>query len=239
MIGAQARSRSRSRTTGASTRARRLRSLDGHAVLKVDTTSSALTPSLGDSDAVQVGDSVVAIGNPFGLSGRSRRESSAPSSARSGSEPVRDRHVIQTDAASTTATPGGPLLNARGEVIGVRADRDGGVSRATSGSASPSLEHRQERRRPADRDRQGRARRHRHSRPGDHARRRRGVPAAREEGRPRRRGAVRKRRGEGRAQGRHDRGDCGRRELRHDVAQARQVVDRTAVGGDEMSPPSV
>src|ERR671936_350618 len=91
------------------------------AVLKVDARSRALTPlTLGDSDAVQVGDSVVAIGNPFGLD-RSvtsgivsalQREIQAPNS-------YAIDHVIQTDAAINHGNSGGPLLNAEGRVIGV------------------------------------------------------------------------------------------------------------------------
>jgi S1-C subfamily serine protease len=106
------------------------------AVLKVNTTSSALTPlPLGDSDAVQVGDSVVAIGNPFGLS-RSvtagivsaiQRQITAPN------EYAID-HVIQTDAAINHGNSGGPLINARGEVIGVNAQIEtGGASQGNVG----------------------------------------------------------------------------------------------------------
>ncbi|MGD0716273.1 MAG: trypsin-like peptidase domain-containing protein [Gaiellaceae bacterium] len=81
----------------------------------------ALTPlSLGNSDLVQVGDSVVAIGNPLGedrsitsgIVSALQREISAPNGA-----PI--DHVIQTDAALNHGNSGGPLLNARGQVIGV------------------------------------------------------------------------------------------------------------------------
>ncbi len=106
------------------------------AVLKVNTTASALTAlTLGDSDVVQVGDSVVAIGNPFGLS-RSvtagivsaiQRQITAPN------EYAID-HVIQTDAAINHGNSGGPLLNARGEVIGVNAQIEtGGASQGNVG----------------------------------------------------------------------------------------------------------
>jgi S1-C subfamily serine protease len=106
------------------------------AVLKVNTTASALTTlTLGDSDRVQVGDSVVAIGNPFGLS-RSvtagivsaiQRQITAPN------EYAID-HVIQTDAAINHGNSGGPLLNARGEVIGVNAQIEtGGASQGNVG----------------------------------------------------------------------------------------------------------
>jgi S1-C subfamily serine protease len=91
------------------------------AVLKVEAKSRALSPlPLGDSDSVVVGDPVVAIGNPFGLE-RSvtagivsalQREIASPSNAAID-------HVIQTDASINSGNSGGPLLNARGEVIGV------------------------------------------------------------------------------------------------------------------------
>ena len=91
------------------------------AVLLVETGSEALTPlALGDSDAVRVGDQVVAIGNPFGLSRTAtagivsalQRYIQAPNS-------YTIDHVIQTDAPINKGNSGGPLLNARGEVIGV------------------------------------------------------------------------------------------------------------------------
>ena len=91
------------------------------AVLEVHTHSRALTPlAWGDSDALKVGDSVVAIGNPFGYS-RSvtagivsavDRPLTAPNNFTIG-------HAIQTDAALNHGNSGGPLLDARGDVIGV------------------------------------------------------------------------------------------------------------------------
>jgi S1-C subfamily serine protease len=111
------------------------------AVLKVNTTASALTTlMLGDSDQVQVGDAVVAIGNPFGLN-RSvtagivsalQRQITAPADA-AGNQYAID-HVIQTDAAINHGNSGGPLLNARGEVIGVNAQIEtGGASQGNVG----------------------------------------------------------------------------------------------------------
>jgi S1-C subfamily serine protease len=91
------------------------------AVLQVKERSRAFTPlTLGNSDFVRIGDSVVAIGNPFGVD-RSitagivsalRRWIAAPNGV-----PI--DHVIQTDAALDQGNSGGPLLNPRGEVIGV------------------------------------------------------------------------------------------------------------------------
>lgn len=91
------------------------------AVLQVDARSRALTPlELGDSDAVQVGDAVVAIGNPFGLD-RSITAGIVSALQRPITAPngFTIDHVIQTDAALNHGNSGGPLLNARGQVIGV------------------------------------------------------------------------------------------------------------------------
>jgi S1-C subfamily serine protease len=91
------------------------------AVLKVDAHSRALTPlHLGNSDLVRVGDSVVAIGNPFGLE---RTVTTGIVSALQRVIPAPNDysidHVIQTDAALNKGNSGGPLLDARGDVIGV------------------------------------------------------------------------------------------------------------------------
>ena len=91
------------------------------ALLKVVASSRALKPlRLGDSDKVQVGDQVAAIGNPLGyersitlgIVSALHRSLTSP-----GGAPI-DR-VIQTDAVLNRGNSGGPLLNAQGEVIGV------------------------------------------------------------------------------------------------------------------------
>ncbi len=97
------------------------------AVLKVDAPAETLIPvPLGDSDQVQVGQRVVAIGNPFGLSGTmtvgivSGLDRVLPSdiaAPHGGQFSAPD--IIQTDAAINPGNSGGPLLNLNGEVIGV------------------------------------------------------------------------------------------------------------------------
>ncbi len=103
------------------------------AVLQVDAHSRALTPlSLGNSDTVRVGDSVVAIGNPFGydrtvtagIVSALQRVIQAPNS-------YSIDHVIQTDAALNKGNSGGPLLNPLGEVIGVNSQISTGGSGST------------------------------------------------------------------------------------------------------------
>ncbi len=92
------------------------------AVVKVDANPSLLHPlQLGDSSNLKVGMQVVAIGNPFGLSGSmtsgivSQLGRLLPSQDTGFSIP----DVIQTDAAINPGNSGGPLLNMRGEVIGI------------------------------------------------------------------------------------------------------------------------
>ena len=97
------------------------------AILKVDLDEEYLTPlPLGDSDTVQVGEFVVAIGNPFGLRstmtvgiisaiGRTlESERTTPGGLRFSAG-----DLLQTDAAINPGNSGGPLLNMNGEVIGV------------------------------------------------------------------------------------------------------------------------
>jgi S1-C subfamily serine protease len=111
------------------------------AVLQVDARSRALTPlPLGDSDSVQVGDPVVAIGNPFGLD-RSITAGIVSALQRPITAPngFTIDHVIQTDAALNHGNSGGPLLNARGQVVGVNSQiqTDGGNGNVGVGFAIP------------------------------------------------------------------------------------------------------
>ena len=88
------------------------------AVIKIDAPN--LQPAvLGDSSQLQVGQKVYAIGNPFGLSGTMTR--GIVSSIRSVREPEGGfiDEAIQTDAAINPGNSGGPLLNSRGDVIGI------------------------------------------------------------------------------------------------------------------------
>ena len=97
------------------------------AVLKVDISPDELFPiPLGDSDKVQVGQIVVAIGNPRGLdstmttgiiSAKGRTMSSLHQAPGGGAFTAGG--IIQTDAAINPGNSGGPLLNLDGEVIGV------------------------------------------------------------------------------------------------------------------------
>jgi len=91
------------------------------ALLKVDAPAAKLHPlKLGDSAKMEVGDPVVAIGNPFdlqrtvtsGIVSALQREIQAP-------DGVTIDNVIQTDAAINPGNSGGPLINAAGEVIGI------------------------------------------------------------------------------------------------------------------------
>jgi S1-C subfamily serine protease len=118
------------------------------ALLKINAQARALTPlPLGDSDAVRVGDAVVAIGNPFGLErtvtagivSALQREINAPNGY------VIDK-VIQTDAPINQGNSGGPLLNTRGEVIGVNSQiepGDSGTGNLGIGFAVPAATLRQ------------------------------------------------------------------------------------------------
>jgi S1-C subfamily serine protease len=91
------------------------------ALLKVEANSRALRPLvLGDSSALRVGDDVLAIGNPLGFERSATRGivSAVQRPLRAPSGFTID-HVIQTDAALNRGNSGGPLMNSRGQVIGV------------------------------------------------------------------------------------------------------------------------
>lgn len=100
------------------------------ALLKVNADADALTPLvLADSRAVEVGDAVVAIGNPFGLE-RTVTSGIVSALQRNVEAPngYSIDHVIQTDASINHGNSGGPLLNTRGEVIGINSQIETGGS---------------------------------------------------------------------------------------------------------------
>ena len=100
------------------------------AVIKVDPGTKELPAiALGDSDGLEVGDWVVAIGNPFGLShtvsagivsGKGREREDVPL------DPSGYYSFIQTDASINPGNSGGPLLNLKGEVVGMNSAIRGG-----------------------------------------------------------------------------------------------------------------
>jgi S1-C subfamily serine protease len=105
------------------------------AVIKIDPSKVKLTPlPLGSSGSLQVGDPVVAIGNPFGYSDSVTtgivsalgREIQAPNN-------FSIDHTIQTDAAINPGNSGGPLLDQEGRVVGINSQI------ATGGSGKGSV----------------------------------------------------------------------------------------------------
>jgi S1-C subfamily serine protease len=128
------------------------------ALLKID--APELQPVvLADSSHLAVGEKVYAIGNPFGLSGTMTQGiiSSIRSIRSSGGAPIED--AIQTDAAINPGNSGGPLLNSRGEVIGINtmilsnSDQNAGIGFAipinTAKAVLSDLTHYGEVRRPS------------------------------------------------------------------------------------------
>jgi serine protease Do len=87
------------------------------ALIKVEPKQNLPVAPLGDSDRLEVGEWVLAIGNPFGLD----------STVTSGIVSAKGRHIgagpydsfIQTDASINPGNSGGPLINMRGEVVGI------------------------------------------------------------------------------------------------------------------------
>ncbi len=103
---------------------------DDLAILRIPTDGLVLHPlTLGDSSAVEVGDPVYAIGNPFdlertlttGVISALQREITAPNG-------FTINHVLQTDAPINPGNSGGPLLNINGEVIGINSQIETGGS---------------------------------------------------------------------------------------------------------------
>jgi len=89
------------------------------AVLKIDAQEKLATLKMGDSDAIRVGEWVVAIGNPYGLD---HTVTAGVVSAKGRPIQIENRvykNLIQTDAAINPGNSGGPLLSTKGEVIGI------------------------------------------------------------------------------------------------------------------------
>jgi S1-C subfamily serine protease len=123
------------------------------AVVRVDPAEANLQPlPVGDSNALRVGQMVVAIGNPFGLSGTM---TTGIVSALGRSLPAQEMgnlngggfsnpSIIQTDAAINPGNSGGPLLNLSGEVVGINtAIRSSSDSNSGIGFAVPANRVRQ------------------------------------------------------------------------------------------------
>ncbi|MCL4297782.1 MAG: trypsin-like peptidase domain-containing protein [Anaerolineae bacterium] len=114
------------------------------AILRVEQLGQGAHPlPLADSDQVQVGEWVVAIGNPFELGGSMSVGivSAVGRTIPTGSTPFVIPQAIQTDAAINPGNSGGPLLNLRGEVVGVNAQilsRSAMPANAGVGFAIPS-----------------------------------------------------------------------------------------------------
>ncbi len=96
------------------------------AVIKMDVPPERLVPlELGDSSTIQVGQRVIAIGNPFGLEGTltvgviSALGRTLPAQVFQSSGRFSNPEIIQTDAAINPGNSGGPLLDTHGRVVGV------------------------------------------------------------------------------------------------------------------------
>ena len=87
------------------------------ALIKIKADSSYSVVKLGDSDALKVGEWVVAIGNPFGLEHTVTAGIVSAKGRVIGSGPYDD--FIQTDASINPGNSGGPLINMKGNVIGI------------------------------------------------------------------------------------------------------------------------
>ena len=102
------------------------------ALLKIDAKKEFKTVKLGNSEKVKVGENVLAIGNPFGFSG------TLTQGIVSRIDYAKNR--IQTDAAINPGSSGGPLLNTKGEIIGINQaiyNPDNNISNIGIGFATP------------------------------------------------------------------------------------------------------
>ncbi len=102
------------------------------ALLKINAGEELKTVKLGNSEKIKVGEKVLAIGNPFGFSG------TLTQGIISRIDYAKNR--IQTDAAINPGSSGGPLLNAKGEIIGINQaiyNPDNNISNIGIGFATP------------------------------------------------------------------------------------------------------
>jgi len=102
------------------------------ALLKISVPYELKTVKLGDSEKIKVGDSVLAIGNPFGFNGTLTK------GIISRIDYAKNR--LQTDAAINPGSSGGPLLNTKGEIIGINQaiyNPDNNISNIGIGFAMP------------------------------------------------------------------------------------------------------
>lgn len=89
------------------------------ALLKVDLPANVPAVTLGNSDSVQVGETAIAIGSPFGLAQTVTQGIISAVDRDWAPQGQIMRNLIQTDAPINPGNSGGPLLNANGEVIGI------------------------------------------------------------------------------------------------------------------------
>lgn len=94
-------------------------SLTDIAVIEIKTGQSLTTAPLGNSDQLEVGEWVMAIGNPYGLDNSVTAGIVSAKGRFIGAGPYDD--FIQTDASVNPGNSGGPLVNLRGEVVGINA----------------------------------------------------------------------------------------------------------------------
>jgi len=87
------------------------------ALIRIETDQNLMPLPMGDSDRLEVGDWVVAMGNPFGLDNTVTAGIVSAKYRHIGAGPY--ENFIQTDASINPGNSGGPLLNTRGEVIGI------------------------------------------------------------------------------------------------------------------------
>ena len=110
------------------------------AVIKI-TADNLSVAKIGDSDAIEVGEWVLAVGNPFGLD-FTVTSGIISARGRSGLNMLELEDFIQTDASINPGNSGGPLVNLKGEVIGINtmifSPKDGIASNIGVGFAIPS-----------------------------------------------------------------------------------------------------